>query len=190
MKSKRVVLGAILVMGIAAAAAIAVGYAVHPFHRVVDASWAEAYPTLEQMTQHADAVVSGHVVAEQGTETSAQDSSLIFTNFTFRVDKWIAGRPSGSTVLLHQVGGASGFTFSEAKDDPAFTVGEEDLLFLRMYAPGKYFVLGGPTGRLQVSPSRTVANLPASALKVSGAPDRQTFIGQLTRIAQSQGKAS
>jgi hypothetical protein len=66
--------------------------------------------SIEQMTQHADAVVSGHVLAEQGSQTSTQESSLIYTNFPFQVDEWIAGGPSVSTVLLHQAGGASGFT--------------------------------------------------------------------------------
>jgi hypothetical protein len=142
------------------------------------------------MTLHSDAVVSGHVVADQGTETSSSDSSLVYTNFTFHVDKWIAGKPAGTVVLLHQVGGASGFTSSEVKNDPSFQVGEQDVLFLKMYAPGRYFVLGGPTGRLPVSAASTVTNLPASVLKVTGAPSRQTLIGQLERIATAQGKAS
>ncbi len=190
MRSRLAVLTLTVVVGVAAAGTVGIAYAVHPFHHVVDASWAEAYPTVEEMTQHADAVVSGHVVAEQGTETRTQDPSLIYTNFAFQVDTWIAGKPSGSVVLLHQMGGASGFTSSEAKDDPIFTVGEHDLLFLKMYGPGKYFVLGCPTGRLPVHASGTVTTLPASLLPVSGAPDRQTFIAQLTRIAQAQGKAS
>ncbi|MGZ6855083.1 MAG: hypothetical protein ACXVGC_13625 [Mycobacteriaceae bacterium] len=189
MNGKQAVLGGVAAVGVVAAA-VGAAYAVHPFHHEVDASWAQAYPTLDEMTQHADAVVSGHVIGEQGTETSASDASLIYTDFTFHVDTWVAGKPDGDVVLLHQVGGASGFNSSEVQDDPAFKIGEQDVLFLKMYAPGKYFVMGGPTGRMPVSVANTVTSMPASVLKVTGAPSRSAFIGQVKRIAVAQGKAS
>ncbi len=186
MRRKCLLAAGTLALGIASAA-VGTAFAIHPFHQVIDPSWAGAYPSYEQMTQHADAVVSGHVVAENGSEVSPQAASLVYTNFEFQVDKWIAGPPATKSIVLHQMGGSHGLTSSETRDDPPFVVGEKDILFLKMFEPGKYYVLGGPTGRFVVRDG-TVKNLPGGLIRVADAqPSVET---KLARIAASQGKTS
>jgi len=186
-RPKRLVAAGALVLGIAGAA-LGTAFATHSFHQVVDASWAGAYPSYEEMTQHADAVVRGHVVAENGSEVSPQAASLVYTNFEFQVDKWIAGPPAAKGILLHQMGGSHGLTSSEIRDDPPLRVGEKDILFLKMYEPGKYFVLGGPTGRFIVRDDGTVKNLPGGLIRV--AEPQPSVETRLARIAAIQGKTS
>jgi hypothetical protein len=173
---------AIAVLGVAIGGA----YVTHPLHEVVDGSWADAYPTYEEMTQHADAVVRGHVVRVIGTERNQAESST-YTDFAFRVDAWIAGRPTSHDITIHQMGGATGFTDVEVMGDPALVVGESDLLFLRSYAPGKYFIMGGPTGRLVQAGGR-LSNLPAGLLRTSA--DVASVTAKVASVAKAMGKAS
>jgi len=136
----------------------------HPLKEVVDSSWANAYPTMKEMVANADAVVMGTVVGVDGVEVSPQADNLIYTNYSFRVDKWIVGSGS-STILLHQMGGAVGLREVSVPDDPPFVVGESNVLFLTEYAPGKYNVMGGPTGRLQVQ-NGTAKVIAGSSLQI------------------------
>ncbi len=121
----------------------------HPLKVVVDSSWANAYPTTAQMVANADAVVEGTVVDESGTEVSSQADNLIYTNYTFKVDKWITGA-GPSTILIHQMGGSAGLRQVTIPDDPPLKVGDSNILFLMQYAPGRYFIMGGPTGRIML----------------------------------------
>jgi hypothetical protein len=180
---------AILGVGVAmtvVGAVVGGAYVVHPLHEVVDGSWADAYPTYEEMTQHADAVVRGHVVRVIGTERNQAESST-YTDFAFQVDAWIAGKPMSQDITIHQMGGATGFTDVEVMGDPALVVGESDLLFLRSYASGKYFIMGGPTGRLVQTGGR-LSNLPAGLLRTSG--DVASVTAKVAGVAKAMGKAS
>jgi len=51
---------------------------------------------------------------------------------------------------------------SEVEDDPLFRVGETMVLFLREYAPGPFYVIGGPTGRFEVIHGTVVSCQPES----------------------------
>lgn len=169
-----------------AGAAVAVASVVHPFHEVVDGSWADAYPTVEEMTKNADAVVRGHVVQVISTERNEVESTT-YTDFAFRVDAWIAGRPTSKDITIHQMGGATGFTDVEVREDPALVVGESDLLFLRSYALGRYVIMGGPTGRL-VQTGDQLSNLPAGLLRTSG--EVASVSAKVAAVAKALGRAS
>lgn len=141
----------------------------HPLKSVVDPSWANAYPTVEEMTIHADAVVVGRFTKVLGSETSASAEDLIYTNYTFHVDRSIKGPTQGADLLIHQMGGSSGLREMTVPDDPQFQIGDTALLFLHEYAPGKYFVLGGPSGRFPVH-GTTVSAMPGSAVALASRP--------------------
>lgn len=171
-----------------AALTVGVSFIFHPIRSEVDASWGGAYPSLAQMSQHSDAVVRGRITNVLGTETSTQAQDLIYTNYAFQVDKWIAGTPSGSHIVIHQMGGSSGVREMTVRDDPRFDQGAEAILFLQQYAPGKYFVLGGPTGRYPVAGGQ-ISAMPGSAVVLP----RQTVdsvVATLSSIAKAQGRAS
>lgn len=123
--------------------------AAKPNQITLEASWANAYPSVQQMTSAADAVVLGSVGKAEATTVKG---GIDYTDFSFTVEQWLKGKPTASStaILIHQTGGtASGVTMVEG-DDPLLVAGERDVLYLHQYAPGKYFILGGPTGRDQV----------------------------------------
>lgn len=120
-------------------------------------SWVRLYHDIGSLKSDADLVVSGQITAEQ----SAINESPPATDFTFAVYRVLgsrrdAGVRAGSSIIVHQTGGiVNGQTFV-VRDDPRFRVSDKDILFLRQYAPGRYFVLGGPSGRFQIGPDGLV----------------------------------
>ena len=130
----------------------------------IELSWANAYETIGEMTAHSDAVVTGAVTASSPTVAAPGAPA---TDYRFTVDEWVTATDEVAevpTISLHQTGGTIDGVTWQNDGDPLFVVGEKDLLFVRQYAPGKFLVMGGPTGRVQVvdgSPTR----LPQTALK-------------------------
>lgn len=117
-------------------------------HVTLDASWANAYPSVKDMTSAADAVVLGTVGQAEATTVKG---GIPYTDYSFAVEQWLKGSPAiASQILIHQTGGTASGVTMEVGDDPLLVVGEKDVLYLRQYAPGKYLILGGPTGRNQV----------------------------------------
>lgn len=123
-----------------------------PVHHQVSTSWANALPSVSEMAQEADAVVIGRVVGIAGSGTDPTSVKPIpYTEFTFAVTQWL--KNSGpSSITLKQTGGtdASGDVWT-VDGDPLLQVGEQDVLFLQQFAAGEYFIVGGPTGRYNVS---------------------------------------
>lgn len=121
----------------------------------MDASWAQSFKDVSSLKRASDLVVSGQVSAKVGQATS---DGIPFTDFAFTVQavvydpRWVAPH----SVILHQTGGAAGGQVLEIADDPLFVVGERAVLFLRQYAPGHYYVIGGPNGRFEVNGTRIV----------------------------------
>lgn len=109
-------------------------------------SWTNVYPTLREMGTNADAIAIGQVSAIVGT--TVDTSGIPYTDFSYVAEAWLKGGAE-ETILIHQTGGQneSGTTV-ESDDDPLLAVGEQSLVFLKQYAPGQYFIMGGPTGRL------------------------------------------
>jgi hypothetical protein len=113
----------------------------------VSASWAKAYPTLQELTQDADAILVGRV--EKSTPASAVDG-IPFTDATVAVKTWLKGKEAASTITVKQTGGAvPGASVSVV--DPLMQPGESSMLFLHKNDDGTYTALSGPTGRLLVS---------------------------------------
>lgn len=65
------------------------------------ASWAKAYPTLQELTRDADAILVGSV--EKSTPASAVDG-IPFTDATVTVKTWFKGKEPASAVTVKQTG--------------------------------------------------------------------------------------
>jgi len=144
----------------------------------LDASWAQAYPSVSEMSSHADAVVVGSVTKVLGTTVKGD---VPYTDFAYHVDTWIkpVATPSAD-IQIHQTGGTANDQYQEISGDPLLTVGEHSVLYLRQYEPGKYLIMGGPTGRLLVTNGK-VAALPEGIAR-DGLP---ASVSQFTATAQA-----
>ena len=116
----------------------------------IDASWTRLYHDIPSLRADADIAVSGKVL-----RSSAVVETPPATDFTFLVDAVLharAGLPiaAPTTIVVHQSGGIQNGQMYEVSDDPPFQIGEIDVLFLHQYAPGRFFVLGGPSGRFLI----------------------------------------
>lgn len=187
-RRRRVVLMAAAGGVVALAGLAGVGWFTHPIHRHLGTSWANAYPSTQQMIGVSDAVVVGRVSHVVGT-TVDPDTGMRYTDFTFVVDSWIVGARGPASVTVHQLGSASGFVTEDVADDPLLRVGEHDVLFLSGYAPGRYFITGGPTGRFTVD-GAGVHSLPAGLTQVTPGLSLTTFEQELQAAAHAQGKAT
>lgn len=112
--------------------------------------YAEHYTSPATLAAHSDLVVVGQVGKKLGTTSEAGGGA---TDFAFAVTSVLSdpGRqlPQGiGTVKVHQTGTSQG---TQCSDDPLFTTGSAYVLFLHEYAPGSFYVIGGPNGRLVVS---------------------------------------
>jgi hypothetical protein len=137
------------------------------------------------MTKNADAIVLG--TTEEVTGTTQKDG-LPYTDFRYHVEQWIMGVSAGERIQIHQTGGSMNGQSMEAEDDPLLVPGEHSLLFLRNYAPGKYKIMGGPTGRLLDKGGRVTA-LPGGAAR-DGLPAGVTaFTSRIRALALSYGKS-
>ncbi|HEY8295510.1 MAG TPA: hypothetical protein VIG41_09250 [Micrococcaceae bacterium] len=74
---------------------------------------------------------------------------------------------AGDKLTVRQTGGTVDGVVQQTSDDPLFTIGENNVLFLTQPSPGLFYVIGGPTGRLEI------INGQVSPL----APDGATFSG-------------
>ena len=116
----------------------------------MNASWASQYSSLSELARDADAIVVGLVKGVANRSTTGE--ALSFTDFDYVVEEWVSA-PAGVAMLpdaisIHQTGGIVNGRNVEVTGDPLLVPGERSVLFLRQYAPGQYFILGGPTGRL------------------------------------------
>jgi hypothetical protein len=131
------------------------------------------------MVAAADAVVVGTVEKAIATTSSG---GIPFTDFNFSVDQWLKGSASaGTEILIHHTGGASTGATTEADGDPLLVPGESDVLYLHEYEPGKYFILGGPTGRNPVINGKVTAMAQGAAR--DGLPaDVAAFTSRITGL--------
>lgn len=124
-------------------------------HVALSASWAVGYQSIAELRRDADLVVLGSITGIAGVEHDS--NGLPFTDFTFRIERVISdpkARSGLSSITLHQTGGVMNGYRYEVEDDTLFGIGERAILFLREYSPGKYHVIGGPTGRFRSSGGR------------------------------------
>lgn len=147
-------------------------------------SWADAYHSIGEMSRNADAIVIGTV--RRVRETTTKHEGMLFTDFDVAISKWIS-TPKGASVspagevIIHQTGGTLGAKTLIVDDDPLLKVGEQNLLFLRQYAPGRFFIMGGPTGRVTLT-NGTLAPLPDGAAR-DGLPAKTTVVVERIKAA-------
>jgi hypothetical protein len=138
----------------------------------LEASWAGNYPDLHSLKQAADLAIRGRIA---GVASVTTEQGTPYTDFNVSVSKVLVSRSGArpSTILLHQTGALEGNTLYQIDDDPLFQVGEQVILFLHEYAPGRYFVLGGPRGRLEVDKDGLVRPINNEGLKLAPTPEGQ-----------------
>lgn len=118
----------------------------------MDASWAATYRTVPTLRAASDLVVAATI----GRIVNVTPSSLRnppFTDYAVMISTVVWDPKhllTGQTIMLHQTGAIVGNARYEMGDDPLFNPGEQVVLFLHQFAPGQYFVVGGPTGRFRV----------------------------------------
>jgi hypothetical protein len=123
-------------------------------HVTLSPSWAAEYQSLSALAQNADLAVQGEV--ERTIRVTTDEHQIPYTDSGFTVQRILLRPRSGSPVAvgttldIHQTGAASSHVITEVDDDPLFRVGDQAVLFLHEYSPGKYFVIGGPTGRFSI----------------------------------------
>jgi hypothetical protein len=118
----------------------------------LEASWSIGYHDLKSLKAASAVVIEGTIsaVARVTLDTA---TNIPYTDFTVSIDKVVfdpQGRVHGATTIVHQTGGIVNGTLYQVDDDPLFQIGERVVLFLHEYDPGKYYVVGGPTGRFEV----------------------------------------
>jgi hypothetical protein len=146
------------------------------------ASWANAYPTFAAMVKNSDAIVRGTVGA--ASPTILQDK-VPYTDFTFHVTTWIKTKDEQpSDISIHQTGGTTDSAIEIVDDDPLLVVGTAYVLFLNEYAPGKYFIVGGPTGRLNASSAGKLTAFKGSIIATAEVPADVSSL--TTRVAGIQ----
>lgn len=149
-------------------------------------SWAEAYPTVKELADHADAIVVGSVA---GVARTTLEEDIAYTDFTYAVTSWIkSAGEEPSTIQIHQTGGpgTDGVT-RIVEGDPLLEVGQPSVLFLREYDTGRYLIMGGPTGRFLVT-SGTVTPLPEGAARDGLPAAVDDFVARAGALARGTGQ--
>ncbi|MBX6351138.1 MAG: hypothetical protein IRZ11_06475 [Clostridia bacterium] len=132
------------------------------------ASWPKSYESVAEMATDASAVVVGTVTAIDAQTVA--DGGIPFTDFAFSVTQVLVGPPLPRTITLHQTGGVRNGGAVELPDDPLMRVGTRYVLFLYEFAPGRFYVLGGPQGRFVLDDEDRVwsLNLEVAAARGEG----------------------
>lgn len=158
--------------------------------RVVDASWAEGYPTLQQMTAHSvavDKIVITHIV-KRGifSQSSSTSSAIPYTDFAGNVLATAKG-PTKRTITIRQTGGTDrDGNLVAVKDDPLLVVGAQAVVFLKSAGPNLFYILGGPAGRLNIDTAGVVHALPGGSMIQPPTGSAQNLITRLRAIATAQ----
>jgi hypothetical protein len=122
----------------------------------LDADWTVLYHDLGHLKRASDLAVAGTFASASGQ--TVQDG-IPYSDFVFTVNRPIydpGRRLQTTSITVHQTGGTLNGRVAEIQDDPLFRVGERSVLFLHEYSPGRYFVVGGPSGRFEVGANGAV----------------------------------
>lgn len=97
-----------------------------------------------------------------GGRGADSNSGYVTTDYDLSVNQVVFSKKNitieNNVVRLKQTGGiGSNDTLYETVDDPLFKIGEQVVVFLIQYAPGKFMVSGGPSGRFSVSDGKVSA---------------------------------
>jgi hypothetical protein len=132
------------------------------------------------MAAHSDLVVSGTVdgvvgrglFQPEGASSQEDIPKTPFTEYSFTVTRVFKGMPLGQVVIRQTGGTEPNGTIVSIEDDPLLAAGEQAVLFLKAFAPGHYFIIGGPAGRLDIDRNGNVHPLPGGS--VTDVPIGQT----------------
>lgn len=114
--------------------------AVHP-------SWAVKYKSNEDMASHADLVLTGKIVKENGVEKkSATDYVSYNTKVTMNIDEILKGATDQKSIVISQIGGIDGDTAVVPDDSTFLRQGDELLVFLKKTDDGTYTPINGDDG--------------------------------------------
>jgi hypothetical protein len=103
--------------------------------------------STKELTKESTAIVVGKCVEKKSFWNDKQDK--IFTRVRINVDKTIKGDISGETEILIP-GGRVGNIIYEVSDMPAFSEGEESVVFLWKHTSGNNLVTGALHGKLKI----------------------------------------
>lgn len=137
----------------------------------LDASWATEYQSLASLKSNADVAVLGTFTKVM--QQTIDKNNIPYTDFQFSVKRQLFKLGSkqsvanGAALSVHQTGGTVDGVLMQVDDDPLFKVGDSAILFLHQYAPGMYYVIGGPTGRFKVANDQ-VSPINSEGVKFSG----------------------
>src|SRR5487761_609016 len=146
----------------------------------LDADWAILYHDLGQLKLDSDLAVAGTFTSMSG---QTEQTGIPYSDFVLTVNRTIYDpkhRPSTSTVLVHQTGGTVNGHVAQIADDPLFKVGERVVLFLHEYSPGRYFVVGGPSGRFELQADGTVRPFNDEGVRMT-AMSEEAFVGEVDK---------
>jgi hypothetical protein len=160
------------VIGLLVLSSVALTLSRHTARRTVelDASWPTLYSTVSALKSGSDLAVSGQFTSLV-QQTTDPTTGIVYSDFVFKVGTVLAdsvgsGAVPGALLTIHQTGGVVGKTTFEVSDDPLFVVGSSAVLFLHEYQTGKFYVVGGPTGRFQLSDTGVATPINAEGIQV------------------------
>jgi len=149
----------------------------------MNASWAQYYSDLPSIKKDAYLAVRGKITSVASTSSPAQAPISSYFNLTIEEIFWNPHNEalkSGSKIVIHQEGGLVNGVLYQADDDPLLQVGEETILFLHQYAPGQFFVQGGPSGRFKVS-NGAVTPISSDGMPLPGGTGLNSFRTQIKK---------
>lgn len=126
-------------------------------------SWTHSYATVAELTEHADVVVRAQATEIVESDLDNRDLNARFQLVRFEVSDWIKGDVETKDVLVRQTV-IEGPGISSGLDDPPIEIGQESILFLTEYEGGRFYILGGPTGRVLIENGQPMV-LPGSTLE-------------------------
>lgn len=114
-----------------------------------------SYDSVAAISRDADLIVVATVVGIGDVTTDSRiagnvTATITFTDFELSSEETLKGAVQSGNVIVRQTGNRAGTKIVEVRDDPLMEVGARYLLFLKSGSPGKYFVAGGPDGRMVV----------------------------------------
>jgi len=110
----------------------------------------QVYQEVGDFVAGASDIVTGRVL--EATARWGQQNR-IFTDVTVEISGTAKGNASkaNSTITFSVIGGKIDGLAMVASEMPTFKVGEDTVIYLREYKPGKYVVYGGTRGKVSVS---------------------------------------
>jgi hypothetical protein len=110
----------------------------------------------EDMVKMSDDIVTGTVQLTESHYRRVDGNRGIVTDITILLtDDMKEGASKGSTIHMTIMGGRVGNVMTIASETPAFTTGQEVLLYLRAKTDGSYSVIAGPRGKFEVETEKS-----------------------------------